>query len=188
MAPVPAWRGARTCGTDCSTWRSSGDDGRGDKSRGGRGGADCRRALAGRFGLFAAAPGLARIAAGAAWRTTAWSAAMYVRTGRSILRAATSGESAAELLQRAEAELRRLRARAAGRCWRRRSTRGARTASAANGRDEAGRGSPTRRSGCASWAPSSCASPPTSMGTTSTTPPTPASSRRSPPTRPGSCA
>ena len=55
--------------------------------------------------LIAAAPGLARIAAGAAWRTTAWSAAMYVRTGRSILRAATSGESAAELLQRAEAEL-----------------------------------------------------------------------------------
>ena len=55
--------------------------------------------------LFAAAPGLARLAAGAAWRTTAWSAAMYVRTGRSILRAATSGESAAELLKRAEAEL-----------------------------------------------------------------------------------
>ena len=55
--------------------------------------------------LIAATPGLARIAAGAAWRTTAWSAAMYVRTGRSILRAATSGESAAELLQRAEAEL-----------------------------------------------------------------------------------
>lgn len=55
--------------------------------------------------LIAAAPGLARLAAGAAWRTTAWSAAMYVRTGRSILRAATSGESAGELLQRAEAEL-----------------------------------------------------------------------------------
>jgi len=55
--------------------------------------------------LIAAAPGLARIAAGAAWRTTAWSAAMYVRTGRTILRAATSGESATELLRRAETEL-----------------------------------------------------------------------------------
>ena len=55
--------------------------------------------------LVAAAPALARIAAGAAWRTTAWSAAMYVRTSRSILRAATSGESATELLQRAEAEI-----------------------------------------------------------------------------------
>src|SRR3712207_7503687 len=52
--------------------------------------------------LIAAAPGLARIAAGAAWRTTAWSAAMYVRTGRTILRAATSGESATELLRRSE--------------------------------------------------------------------------------------
>ena len=55
--------------------------------------------------LIAAAPALTRIAAGAAWRTAEWSAAMYVRTGRSILRAATSGESAGELLQRAENEL-----------------------------------------------------------------------------------
>ena len=55
--------------------------------------------------LIAAAPGLARIAADTAWRATTWSTAMYVRTGKSILRAATSGESASELLQRGEAEL-----------------------------------------------------------------------------------
>jgi hypothetical protein len=55
--------------------------------------------------LIAAAPGLARIAADTAWRATAWSAGIYARTGRSILRAATSGESATELLQQAEAEL-----------------------------------------------------------------------------------
>ena len=55
--------------------------------------------------LIAAAPGLARIAAGTAWRAAEWSAGMYVRTGRSILRAATSGESAGEVLQRAETEM-----------------------------------------------------------------------------------
>jgi hypothetical protein len=55
--------------------------------------------------LIAAAPGLARIASGAAWRATAWSAAMYVRTGRAVLHAATSGESAGEVLQRAETEI-----------------------------------------------------------------------------------
>lgn len=55
--------------------------------------------------LIAAAPGLARIAAATAWRTTAWSTAIGVRAGTRVIEAATSGESAGELLQRAEAEL-----------------------------------------------------------------------------------
>jgi len=56
--------------------------------------------------LLHAAPGLARIAAGAWWRTAEWTAGAYARVGSRLLRAASSGQSAADLLQEAHSELR----------------------------------------------------------------------------------
>ena len=51
-------------------------------------------------------PGLARIAARAWWQTAQWSAETSLRVSSRLLRAATSGESAAELLDEAGAEMR----------------------------------------------------------------------------------
>ncbi len=48
--------------------------------------------------VIAVAPGLARIAAGAWWRTAEWTVGVSARGGIRVLRAATSGESTAELL------------------------------------------------------------------------------------------
>ena len=56
--------------------------------------------------LIDAAPGLARIAASAAWRTTTWTAGLYARAGARILESAAAGESAGELFERAEEEVR----------------------------------------------------------------------------------
>jgi hypothetical protein len=55
---------------------------------------------------LSAAPGLVRIAAGAWWRTTEWSVGASMRLGSRVMRAAASGESAAELLQSAGGEAR----------------------------------------------------------------------------------
>ena len=44
-------------------------------------------------------PGLARIAAGAAWRSTVWTAGATRRTGRLVLRTVTDPEASAELLE-----------------------------------------------------------------------------------------
>ena len=52
------------------------------------------------------APGLARIAAAAWWRTTGWTVGASVRVGSRVFRAAVSGESPAELFRSAEAEAR----------------------------------------------------------------------------------
>ena len=52
-----------------------------------------------------AAPGLARIAAGAWLRTAEWTAGSALRAGRRVTRAAFSGESPLELLRDAQAEL-----------------------------------------------------------------------------------
>jgi hypothetical protein len=51
-----------------------------------------------RASLAAALPGLARIAAGTWWRTTEWAVSGTAHAYARLLRAATSGESAAELL------------------------------------------------------------------------------------------
>jgi Abortive infection alpha len=56
--------------------------------------------------LIKATPALVRIAAGAWWRTAEWTVSSSLRAGSRVLRAATSGESAADLLQDAGAELR----------------------------------------------------------------------------------
>jgi hypothetical protein len=55
--------------------------------------------------LVAALPGLARIGAVASIRLAEWSAAAYVRTLRSLMRAAVNGESAGEVLQRTGEDL-----------------------------------------------------------------------------------
>ena len=44
-------------------------------------------------------PGIARIAAGAAWRSTVWTAGATRRTGRLVLRTVTDPEASAELLE-----------------------------------------------------------------------------------------
>ena len=44
-------------------------------------------------------PGLVRIAAGAYWRTAAWTLSTSLNAGNRLLRAATSGQSAAELVE-----------------------------------------------------------------------------------------
>lgn len=49
-------------------------------------------------GWLSAAPGMARIAAGAAWRMTAAGARAWVRTGRRLARAAVRAQSPAELV------------------------------------------------------------------------------------------
>lgn len=56
--------------------------------------------------LVRAAPGLARIAASAWWRTAGWTVENSVRAGSRVLRAALSGESAAKLIEDAGAEIR----------------------------------------------------------------------------------
>lgn len=56
--------------------------------------------------LIRVAPGVARIAVGAALRTAEWGAKAYVRTGSRLVRAAVRGESAGELLQSAGQDLR----------------------------------------------------------------------------------
>ena len=55
--------------------------------------------------LVAALPGLARIGAVASIRLAEWSAAAYVRTLRSLMRAAVNGESAGDVLQRTGEDL-----------------------------------------------------------------------------------
>jgi Abortive infection alpha len=57
-------------------------------------------------GLLELGPGLARIAATSAWRGGVWAADAYARAGSRLMRAAVSGESAAELLQETGTELR----------------------------------------------------------------------------------
>jgi hypothetical protein len=52
------------------------------------------------------APGLARIAATAAWRGTGWAVSAYLRAGSRVMEAAVSGESPGDLLQSSGAELR----------------------------------------------------------------------------------
>jgi len=52
------------------------------------------------------APGLARIAAAAWWRTTGWTVGASVRVGSRVFRAAVSGESPAELFRSAGSEAR----------------------------------------------------------------------------------
>ena len=49
--------------------------------------------------LLDAAPGIARIAAGASLRTAQWTLGVYVRAGNRVAQAALSGESAGELLR-----------------------------------------------------------------------------------------
>ncbi len=56
--------------------------------------------------LLAAAPALAKIALGAWWRTTEWTAGASVRAGARVIDAARTGESAADLLQRAGTDVR----------------------------------------------------------------------------------
>jgi hypothetical protein len=58
-----------------------------------------------REGLLGAAPGLARIAAGASMRTAAWYAEAATRAGRRVASAALSGESPIELAREARAEV-----------------------------------------------------------------------------------
>jgi hypothetical protein len=54
--------------------------------------------LEGAGGLISAAPGLARLATGLAWRSAGWTAGLYVRGARRLLRAATQGEPPTDLL------------------------------------------------------------------------------------------
>jgi hypothetical protein len=56
--------------------------------------------------LLRAAPVLARLAAGAWWRTAQWSVGASVRASTRVVRAAATGESPAELLANAGGELR----------------------------------------------------------------------------------
>jgi hypothetical protein len=56
--------------------------------------------------LLQAAPGLVRIAAGAWWRTAAWTVDTSVRAGSRVVQAAVSGEPVGDLIQDARAELR----------------------------------------------------------------------------------
>jgi hypothetical protein len=56
--------------------------------------------------LVRVAPGVARIAAGAAWRTAGWGARTYLRTGQRLLRAAARGESVNDLAREAREALR----------------------------------------------------------------------------------
>jgi abortive infection alpha-like protein len=53
-----------------------------------------------------AAPGLVRIGAAVWWRTASWTAGTSIRVGSRVLRAAVSGESAAQLLQDTGDEIR----------------------------------------------------------------------------------
>jgi len=57
-------------------------------------------------GLLAAAPKLAKLALGAAWRTTEWTAGASVRAGARVIDAARTGESATDLLQQAGTDVR----------------------------------------------------------------------------------
>jgi hypothetical protein len=56
--------------------------------------------------LIRAAPGLARIAVSASWRTAEWTVAASARVGSRLLEAAASGESTTELLRSAGADAR----------------------------------------------------------------------------------
>jgi Abortive infection alpha len=56
--------------------------------------------------LARAAPGLARIAVAAGWRSAGWAASAYGRAATRVARAATSGEPTAQLLQDVRADLR----------------------------------------------------------------------------------
>src|SRR5687768_7299757 len=51
------------------------------------------------------APGLARLAIGAWWRTGVWTAETTYRASRRLAQAATSGDSAIELMEEAQREL-----------------------------------------------------------------------------------
>jgi hypothetical protein len=57
--------------------------------------------------LLRAMPGLARIAASAAWHTTAWALDGYLYTSSRVIRAAASGESPTEFFQETSRELRK---------------------------------------------------------------------------------
>ena len=57
-------------------------------------------------GLLSAAPTLAKLALGAWWRTTEWTAGASVRAGARVVDAARTGESATDLLQRAGTDVR----------------------------------------------------------------------------------
>lgn len=57
--------------------------------------------------LLGAAPGLARIAAAAWWRTAGWAAETSLRTSGRVIRAAVRGESPAQLMREAGPEVRR---------------------------------------------------------------------------------
>src|SRR5438067_859496 len=56
--------------------------------------------------LLRAAPGLARIAGEAWWRTAEWTVGASLRTGSRVLRAALSGQSPAELFSTGGADVR----------------------------------------------------------------------------------
>src|SRR5947209_9378356 len=56
--------------------------------------------------LLAMAPALARLALATWWRTAEWAARTSSRAGTRVLRAATDGESPAELMEAATTELR----------------------------------------------------------------------------------
>jgi hypothetical protein len=56
--------------------------------------------------LARAAPGLARIAVAAGWRSAGWAAGAYGRAASRVARAATSGEPTAQFLQDVRADLR----------------------------------------------------------------------------------
>src|SRR5688572_17075999 len=51
------------------------------------------------------APGLARLAVGAWWRTGVWTAETTYKASRRLAQAATSGESAIELMEEAQREM-----------------------------------------------------------------------------------
>ena len=57
-------------------------------------------------GMVMAAPGLARIAASAAWHTTGWTVAVSMRAGSRAVRAAVSGQSPKDLFDAAGRDLR----------------------------------------------------------------------------------
>lgn len=57
-------------------------------------------------GAVRAAPGLARIAASAAWQTTGWTVAVSMRAGSRVMRAAVSGQSPRDLFESAGRDVR----------------------------------------------------------------------------------
>ena len=91
-----ARRGARASAPAWSTWRSSESEGMSD------GAPDARTDSS----VIDALPGLLRIAAGAWWRTAEWTLGASGRVTSRLVRAASSGESGADLLEDIGTEIR----------------------------------------------------------------------------------